>query len=261
MTPSTTTRRSGSATLLLIALVALGMAVGIAAIFFWVPTANCLVPGVAEGQPCFDPRPDYIQHIFYMHVPIAYVAYLAFGIVLVGSVAYLKTGRRRWDILAHASAEIGVLFTGLCLLTGMLWGRPRWGTFWTWDETLTLTFVLFLIYVGYLLFRGLAADPARGARIAAVIGIFGFVDVPLVHFSMVWWRTLHPAEVVINPAGPQLPASELVTMLFLLVVYTGLYVALMLLRTRLGRAEEALADAEAAAGDRPPLQRVGGVKA
>jgi heme exporter protein C len=246
--------------LLLIALVALGMAVGIAAIFFWVPTANCLVPGVAEGQPCFDPRPDYIQHIFYMHVPIAWVAYLAFGVVLVGSVAYLKTGKRRWDILAHASAEIGVLFTGLVLLTGMLWGRPRWGTFWTWDETLTLTFVLFLIYVGYLLFRGLAADPARGARIAAVIGIVGFVDVPLVHFSMVWWRTLHPAEVVINPAGPQLPASELVTMLFLLVVSTGLYVALMLLRTRLGRAEEALADAEAAAEDRLPRQTVMTVK-
>jgi heme exporter protein C len=246
--------------LLLIALVALGMAVGIAAIFFWVPTANCLVPGVAEGQPCFDPRPDYIQHIFYMHVPIAWVAYLAFGVVLVGSLAYLKTGRRRWDILAHASAEIGVLFTGLVLLTGMLWGRPRWGTFWTWDETLTLTFVLFLIYVGYLLFRGLAADPARGARIAAVIGIVGFVDVPLVHFSMVWWRTLHPAEVVINPAGPQLPASELVTMLFLLVVSTGLYVALMLLRTRLGRAEEALADAEAAAEDRLPRQTVMTVK-
>src|SRR6202023_1197316 len=97
MTPPTPTRRSGTATLLLIALVAVGMAVGIVAIFFWVPTANCLVPGVAEGQPCFDARPDYIQHIFYMHVPIAYVAYLAFGIVLVGSLAYLKTGRRRWD--------------------------------------------------------------------------------------------------------------------------------------------------------------------
>jgi heme exporter protein C len=252
MSPPTTARRSGTGTMVLIALVAVGMVVGIAAIFFWVPTANCLVPGVADGQPCFDARPDYIQHIFYMHVPIAYVAYLAFGVVLVGSIAYLKTGRRRWDILAHASAEIGVLFTGLCLLTGMLWGRPRWGTFWTWDETLTLTFVLFLIYVGYLLFRGLAADPTRGARIAAVIGIFGFVDVPLVHFSMVWWRTLHPAEVVINPAGPQLPASELITMLFLLVVYTGLYVALMLLRTRLGRAEEALAEAEAALEERPP---------
>src|SRR2546423_14186013 len=130
MSPLTTTRRSG--TLLLIALVAVGMAVGIVAIFFWVPTANCLVPGVAEGQPCFDPRPDYIQHIFYMHVPIAYVAYLAFGIVLVGSVAFLMTGKRRWDILANASAEIGVLFTGLCLLTGVLWGRPRLGAVWTW---------------------------------------------------------------------------------------------------------------------------------
>src|SRR5713226_2252692 len=254
MTPPTTARCSGTGTILLTILVALGMAVGIVAIFFWVPTANCLVPGAAPGQPCFDARPDYIQHIFYMHVPIAYVAYLAFGVVLVGSVAYLKTSQRRWDRLAHASAEIGVLFTGLCLVTGMLWGRPRWGTFWTWDETLTLTFVLFLIYVGYLLFRGMASDAERGARVAAVIGIVGFADVPLVHFSMVWWRTLHPAEVVINPAGPQLPTSELVAMLFLLAVYTGLYVALMLLRTRLGRAEEVLAEAEAAAEERPPPQ-------
>jgi heme exporter protein C len=245
--------RKGTVTSLLIALVALGMAVGLVAIFFWVPTANCLVPGATPGGPCFDARPDYIQHIFYMHVPIAYVAYLAFGVVLVGSVAYLKTGKRRWDILANASAEIGVLFTGLTLVTGMLWGRPRWGTFWTWDETLTLTFVLFLIYAGYLLFRSLAADPTRGARVAAVIGIVGFADVPLVHFSMVWWRTLHPAEVVINPAGPQLPTSELVTMLFLLGVYTGLYIALMLLRTRLGRTQDALAEAEAAAEDHPPL--------
>jgi heme exporter protein C len=253
MSPTTTTRASGTGSLLLIALVAAGMAVGILAIFLWVPTANCLVPGVAQGQPCFDNRPDYIQHIFYMHVPIAYVAYLAFGIVLIGSVAYLKTGKRRWDNVARASAEIGVLFTGLTLLTGMLWGRPRWGTFWTWDETLTLTFVLFLIYVGYLLFRSMAADPSRGARVAAVIGIVGFADVPLVHFSMVWWRTLHPAEVIINPAGPQLPTSELVTMLFLLGVYTGLYIVLMTLRTRLGRAEDALAEAEAAEEDRRPL--------
>ncbi|HYR63235.1 MAG TPA: cytochrome c biogenesis protein CcsA [Actinomycetota bacterium] len=265
MTPPTTARRSGTGTILLTILVALGMAVGIVAIFFWVPTANCLVPGAAPGQPCFDARPDYIQHIFYMHVPIAYVAYLAFGVVLVGSVAYLKTSKRRWDRLAHASAEIGVLFTGLCLVTGMLWGRPRWGTFWTWDETLTLTFVLFLIYVGYLLFRGMASDAERGARVAAVIGIVGFADVPLVHFSMVWWRTLHPAEVVINPAGPQLPTSELVTMLWMVAVYTGLYILMMLLRTRLGRAHDALADAEAAAEDRPappgPVGRSGAVQA
>jgi heme exporter protein C len=181
--------------------------------------------------------------------------------VLIGSVAFLKTGKKRWDNLAHASAEIGVLFTGLTLLTGMLWGRPRWGTFWTWDETLTLTFVLFLIYVGYLLFRSMAADPSRGARVAAVIGIVGVADVPLVHFSMVWWRTLHPAEVIINPAGPQLPTSELVTMLFLLVVYTGLYIALMILRTRLARAQDVLAEAEAAEDDRAPLAPRQGIRA
>ena len=108
--------------------------------------------------------------------------------------------------------------------------------------------------------HGMAADPTRGASVAAVTGVVGFVDVPLVHFSMVWWRTLHPAEVIINPAGPQLPTSELVTMLFLLAVYTGLYVALMLLRTRLGRAEEALAEAEAALEELPPPRAQVGVR-
>src|SRR5712692_9430602 len=112
MTPPTTARRSGTGTILMTILVALGMAVGIVAIFFWVPTANCLVPGAAPGQPCFDNRPDYTQHIFYMHVPIAYVAYLAFGIVLVGSVAYLKTGKRRWDNLANAPPGSGALSPG-----------------------------------------------------------------------------------------------------------------------------------------------------
>ena len=245
---------SGRSTAALTVLVAFGMAVGLGAIFLWVPAANCLVPGAGPGQPCVDGRPDVVQHIFYVHVPVAWVAYLAFGVVLLGSVVYLKTGKRRWDNLAHSSAEIGVLFTGLTLLSGMLWGRPRWGTFWTWDETLTLTFVLFLIYVGYLLFRGLASDATRGARVAAVIGIVGFVDVPLVHFSMVWWRTLHPAEVVLNPAGPQLPGSELATMLWMVGVFTALYVLLMSLRLRLGRASDALAEAEADLEDRPAEQ-------
>ena len=252
------TAGSGRGIAVLTVLVALGMAVGLGAIFFWAPAANCLVPG-NPGQPCVDARPDVVQHIFYVHVPVAWVAYLAFGVVLLGSVVFLMTGKRRWDNLAASSAEIGVLFTGLTLLSGMLWGRPRWGTWWTWDETLTLTFVLFLIYVGYLLFRSMASDPTRGARVAAVIGIVGFVDVPLVHFSMLWWRTLHPAEVVLNPAGPQLPTSELVTMLWMLGVITALYVLLMLLRMRLGRSADTLAELEAAADEAPaePAARVG----
>jgi heme exporter protein C len=208
------------------------MAVGLAAVFFWVPTDA--VQGVA-------------QRIFYVHVPTAWVAYLAFGLVVAGSVGYLKSGSGRWDALARASAEVGVLFTGLNLLTGMLWGRPVWGTYWTWDARLTSTFVLFLVYVGYLVFRSLATDPTRGARIAAVIGVVGFVDVPLVHFSVDWWRTLHPVEVVKFGGASQLPASMLVTMLWMVAVFTGLFAVLVALRMRLDAAEEALAGAEEAA--------------
>lgn len=205
---------------------------GMVAIFFWVPT------DAVQGLP---------QRIFYVHVPTALVAYLAFGLVALGSIGYLKTGKRRWDALAHASAEVGVLFTGACIVAGMLWGRPIWGTYWTWDPRLTTTFVMLLIYVGYLVFRAMAADASRGARIAAVIGIVGFVDIPIVHYSVTWWRGLHPDMRLINLNGPQsLPWQMLVTFLWMTVVFAGLFVLLMLLRMRLEMAQDALAEAEAA---------------
>ncbi|GAC1363078.1 MAG: hypothetical protein NVSMB32_04280 [Actinomycetota bacterium] len=231
LNPETAIRR-------LTAFVVVGMALGLVGIFFWVPT------DAFQGLP---------QRIFYVHVPTALIAYLAFGVVLIGSLAYLKTGRHVWDAVAHASAEVGVLFTGCNLLTGMLWGRPIWGTYWTWDARLTSTFVMFLIYVGYLLFRSMATDPGRGARVAAVIGIVGFIDVPLVHYSVDWWRTLHPIMAIINLKGPQnLPASMLITMFWMTFVLAGLYALLILLRMRLDAAQEALAVAEAAAADRRP---------
>lgn len=224
----------GTAIRRLTVFVAVGGFLGILGAFFWVPT------DAFQGLP---------QRIFYVHVPTALIAYLAFGVVLIGSVGFLLSGRKGWDALAHASAEIGVLFTGMNLVTGMLWGKPIWGTYWTWDARLTSTFVMFLIYMGYLVFRGLATDPSRGARVAAVIGIVGFVDVPLVHYSVDWWRTLHPVMAIINLSGPQnLPASMLVTMFWMTFVFAGLYALLMLLRMRLAGAEEALAEAEAGRG-------------
>lgn len=230
LNPDTAIRR-------LTAFVAIGGFLGIAGAFFWVPTDSF------QGLP---------QRIFYVHVPTALIAYLAFGVVLIGSIAYLKTGKRAWDSLARASAEVGVLFTGMNLLTGMLWGKPIWGTYWTWDARLTSTFVMFLIYVGYLVFRSMATDPARGGRVAAVIGIVGFIDVPLVHYSVDWWRTLHPIMTLINLNGPQnLPASMLITMFWMTFVFAGLYALLMLLRMRLATAEDALAEAEIAAAERP----------
>lgn len=213
--------------LLLLVLAAAGMAAGIFAVFAWVPT-DC--SQIINGA-CFE---GTVQRIFYIHVPSAWVAYLAFAVVLVASIAYLRGQSPKWDHLAQASAEAGVLFTAITLFTGMMWGKPVWGIFWRWDPRLTLTLVLFLIYVGYLTFRAMALDEHRGARIAAVIGIAGFAVVPLVHFSVQWWRGQHPGPVVVNPEqGAQLPIEMLTTMLFLVAVFTMLYAILLLLRMRL----------------------------
>ncbi|MGH2809717.1 MAG: cytochrome c biogenesis protein CcsA, partial [Actinomycetota bacterium] len=209
---------------LLPAVVAATMLAGLAAIFTWVPT-DC--SRVVNGA-CFE---GTVQRIFYVHVPSAWIAYLAYAVVLVASIAYLRGDSPRWDTIAHSSAEVGVLFTGITLATGMIWGKSVWGIYWTWDARLTLTFVLFLIYLGYLIFRAMAADPGQGSRIAAVIGIAGFAVVPLVHFSVQWWRGQHPDSVVVTPGeASRLPAEMLATMLFMVVVFTLMFSALLALR-------------------------------
>ncbi len=172
-----------------------------------------------------------VQRIFYFHVPSAWVAFLAFFVVFGGSILYLWKKDRKWDILASSSAEIGVLFTTMVLLTGPLWGKPIWGTYWSWDPRLTTTLVLWLIYVAYLMLRAYAGERTKGARMAAVLGIVGFVDVPLIHLSVLWWRSLHPLPVVIRAGGPALPPSMLVSLMVSLLAFTLLY--LYLLRERI----------------------------
>src|SRR5262249_18118246 len=137
-----------------------------------------------------------VQRIFYFHVPLAWLAYLAFFVVFAGSILYLWRRAERWDIYARCSAELGVVFTTLVLVTRSLWGRPIWGTWWSWDARMTSTLILWAIYVVYLMLRAYSNDRARGARYGAVLGILGFADVPIVQMSVVWWRTLHPGPVV-----------------------------------------------------------------
>lgn len=210
---------------------AVGITAGLFAIFFVVPTED--FQGI-------------VQKIFYIHVPAAWVAYLAFAVVMVSSISYLRSGAERWDHLALASAESGVLFTGLTLLTGMLWGRPVWGTYWVWDPRLTLTLVLFLIYLGYLSFRAMSTGADRGARVSAVIGITGFIAIPLIHFSVDWWRGQHPGRTVFRPeASPDLPLSMLLAMLWMVAVFTVLYALMLVLRVRICRLEQQLASVEA----------------
>jgi heme exporter protein C len=174
-----------------------------------------------------------VQRIFYFHVSLAWLAYLAFFVVFLGSAVYLWRRDERWDVLARCSAEIGVIFTTLVLITGMLWGRPIWGTWWTWDARLTTTLILWAVYVVYLMLRAYSADPVRGARYGAVLGILGFADVPLVQMSVVWWRTLHPGPVVSLEGGGNLPPEMLIALTISVVTFTLFYVYLMRQRVRL----------------------------
>jgi heme exporter protein C len=173
--------------------------------------------------------------IMYVHVPSAWLAYLAFGVTAVCSALYLwpRTRTLTLDRFAGASAEIGVLFTGLALVTGMLWGRPTWGVFWTWDARLTSTALLFLLFLGYLAIRRLPAPPEQRAKRAAVAGLIAFIDVPIVHLSVEWWRSLHQgATVARRDLDAQLDGAMLSTLFLSLAVFTLIYVWLLLHRQR-----------------------------
>lgn len=141
------------------------------------------------------------QRLMYVHVPAAWTAYLCFAVVLVASAAHLVRRDLRWDRRAQVAAELGVGCTALALVLGSLWGRAVWGVWWTWDARLVTTVLLLLVYVGYLGVRGLTGDEEVDARRAAVVGVLAFVNVPLVHFSVVWWRTLHQPPTVLSPDG------------------------------------------------------------
>lgn len=133
----------------------------------------------------------HLQKIMYVHVPAAWSAFLAFGLVFVMSIAYLLRRRESHDLLAASAAEVGVVLTGLTLALGSIWGKPTWGVWWTWDPRLTSTAVLFVIFVGYLALRAFVEDPQQRGRWAAAVGILGFLNVPIVYMSVRWWRTLH----------------------------------------------------------------------
>jgi len=209
---------------------------------------GALALALIVGYAPIDRVQGVVQKIFYFHVPMAWVAYLAFGVVLVASVMYLWKRASRWDAIARSSVEVGVLFTTLVLVPGSLWGKPIWNTWWTWDARLTSTLVLWFIYVGYMMLRAYTPDPERAARLCAVLGIVGFIDIPIVHFSVQWWRTLHP-EPVIARSNPQLPAEMIVTLLVALVAMTLLYATLLAYRTRLELVRDENRELEEAAAE------------
>ncbi len=179
-----------------------------------------------------------VQRLFYLHLPTAWLAYASFFIIFVSSIAYLLRGTARWDRLARSAAELGFIFTTLVLLTGSIWGRPIWGTWWTWDARLTTTLILWFIYLGYFLLRAYVSDPERGARYAAVLGIVGFVDIPIIHMSVRWWRTLHPQPIVVRSEGPAMPPEMLTTLLVTLVAFCLLYIFLLVMKYRIESARD-----------------------
>lgn len=178
-----------------------------------------------------------VQRLMYLHVPAAWLAYLAFAVVTLCSIQFLRTRKVWWDMLGHASAEIGVLFTFLTILIGAWWAKPIWGVWWTWDPRLTTTAVLLLIYLGYLAVHRLPEDPQKRGKWAAVVGVIGFLDVPLVHFSVLWWRSLHQPPSVIRAGRPTMAGSMLSTLLFAVAAFTVLYAYLLVRRVRIARME------------------------
>ncbi|MEK7386745.1 MAG: heme ABC transporter permease CcmC [candidate division NC10 bacterium] len=179
-----------------------------------------------------------VQRIMYLHVPSVWVAYVAFAVVFVASIVYLARRVEAADRLAHASAEVGVLFTGLTIATGSIWGKPTWGTWWTWDARLTSVAILFVMYIGYLLLRGMIEERERAARSAAVLGIIAALNIPLVHFSVVWWRTLHQPPSLMKPGGSAMPGIIVAALLVNFVAFSLLYVYFVAKRARLLRLEE-----------------------
>ncbi len=193
-------------------LLGLGFALMLAAlylIFVYVPTEETM--GV-------------VQRIFYFHVPLAWVGLLAFLVVFVCSILYLWRRDAKWDTIAASSAEVGMVFTTLVLITGPIWAKAAWGVWWAWDFRLTATLALWLIYIAYLLVRSYTAEESRGARFAAVLGIVGFIDVPIVALAIRLWRTQHPGPVVFEGG---LAPSMLLALLVSIAAFTVLYILLV----------------------------------
>ena len=209
-------------------LAALALVIGLGAAFGYAPRE------AVQGN---------VQRIMYLHVPSILTAYLAFALVLLGSIGYLATRRAGWDRLAASASELGVLFTGVTIVTGSIWGKPTWGTWWTWDARLTSTAVLFLVYTGYLLLRGMVDEPERRGRYAAVVGIVGAANIPIVHFSVKWWRALHQPSTILGPEPSPIAAPIATALLVNWVAFTLLFVYFLARRIEIARLDDGAVDA------------------
>lgn len=193
---------------------------------------------LAIGFTPIEARQGAAQKIFYLHVPAAWGALVAFSLVGICGGLYLWLKDRRLDRFAASSAEVGVAFALVMLTTGPIWAKPIWGTWWTWDARLTLTLFLFFLFIGYLALRAALDDPSERARFSAVVGILGLLLVPFIHLSVYLFRTLHPQPIVLKPSAPSLPPEMLRTLLLSLLVFSLLYVGLVTTRYGLALVED-----------------------
>jgi heme exporter protein C len=192
----------------------------------------------------FDALQGPAQKIFYVHVPSFFVGlYIAFGLVFVTSILYLWLKDPKLDRVASSSAEVGLVFTSVGLITGPLWAKPVWGTYWTWDAKLTLTLFLWFVYVGYIILRGAVDDAEMRARFSAVLGILGTLLVPFIHLSVYFFRTLHPMPVLLKPSAPSMSHEMLVTITASICAFTLLYAWLLRERYRLAVDRDAVLEA------------------
>jgi len=193
-------------------------------VFFWVPTERTM--GV-------------VQRIFYVHVPAAWVGFLAFGVVALCSAVYLWLRDDRLDWAAVSAAEGGMVFTTIVLLTGPLWAKVAWNTWWEWEPRLILTLLLWFIYLGYFMVRSASDNIERARRLSAVVGIVGALTLPINHLSVKWFRGMHPEPVVMNPDGPTLAREMLLTLMTGVFAFTLLFLAIMAFRYGVERAAHA----------------------
>jgi heme exporter protein C len=186
--------------------------------------------------------PGNLVRLVYIHPGVAWVAlYLAFGLAALASLLYLwpRTRAPFWDRLAAASVEVGVVFNVCTLISGSIWGKPTWGVWWAWDARLTSTAVLLVLFLGYLAIRRLPAEPEVRARRSAFVALFAAVDIPIVHFSVLWWNTLHQGATVLNPdLSPTIHGSMAWTLLLGFVSLTLVFVWMLLVRYRIGVLED-----------------------
>ncbi len=189
----------------------------------------------AMVSPRVESQGDSARMLF-IHVPTIWLAYLAFAVTFVASITYLVTRKLKWDLVAGSSAEIGVVFTTVAIIGGMIWGKATWNVYWTWDARLTLTAVMLFVYIGYLALRRAIPDPVARARRSSVLGILGLVQLIPVHFSVTWWRTLHQTNTF-RPRDIQMDGPILAALLISVAAFTVLYAALLRRRYQLAELE------------------------